>query len=112
MDADGAELMLLPFAALGAGVFIPVSAAQQVREAVPVHVEQGNALGMIASEAMDEEGNARLSVRPWAGMLHAEFGGMGRILSSKLNGDEKHNRKKGGEDCGEFLHTGSVRQLR
>jgi hypothetical protein len=38
VDADGAELVPLPLAALGTGVLIPVSSAQDIEEAVAVHI--------------------------------------------------------------------------
>jgi hypothetical protein len=38
VDADGAELVPLPFAALGTGVLIPVGSAEDIEEAVAVHI--------------------------------------------------------------------------
>src|SRR5882757_3167613 len=58
VNTDGAELMPLPFTAVRSGVFIPVGAAEQVGEAVAIHVQQGDALGVIVAEAMGKKGDA------------------------------------------------------
>jgi hypothetical protein len=80
MDADGAELVLLPRAAVGAGVLVPIGSAEQIGEAIAVHVEQGDALGVVVAEAVGEKGNARLSAGSVAGVLQAKLGGVGGIL--------------------------------
>ena len=80
MYADGAELVLLPFAAIGARVFVPVGTAEQVGEAVAVHVDHGDAFGVVAAEAMREKGHARSAAWPAARLLHAELGGVGGVL--------------------------------
>ena len=78
VNADRAELVPLPLAAVGARIFIPVSAAEQVREAVSVHVQQRDAFRMIVAETVREKSDARLAAGSVAGMLHTELGGVRR----------------------------------
>src|SRR5579863_2741638 len=66
-----AILVARPLAAGRAGILIPVGAAQQVRAAVAVHVEHGNAFGVVGAEAMHREG----------GLLHAARRGAARELA-------------------------------
>ena len=56
VHADGAELVALPLAAVGAGVLVPVGSADEVGVAVAVHVHGGDALGVVVAEAMGEKG--------------------------------------------------------
>src|SRR6202034_2954943 len=46
-DADGAELMTFPLASRGPGILIPVGTADEVGTTVAVHVDGGDAFGMI-----------------------------------------------------------------
>jgi hypothetical protein len=80
VDADATELMLLPFAAVRTGILVPVSAAEQVRKAVTIHVEHRDAFGMVGAETMGKKGDTRLASRAAAGMLHSELSGMGGVL--------------------------------
>ena len=66
---DGAVLMALPFASLRARVLIPVGTAENVGQAVAVHIERGDALGVIVAELMDEIS----SLRNVAGSIPASF---------------------------------------
>ena len=99
MDADGAELVLLPIAALGSGVFVPVGSAEDIREAIAVHVEGSDAFSVVVAEAMDEEGGIgnAIGAGTWCGL--AELGGMGRVLC--VGGDDRE-RDKG--ECDVIFH--------
>ncbi len=102
MDADGAELMLLPLAAVGTGILVPVGSAEDVEEAVAVHVEKGDAFGVIGAETVGEEGDSRFAVGTVAGMLHAEFGGVGWILGLGYSGESE---EQNGDLHEEFLRS-------
>ena len=91
VSPDRAELMLLPFAALRAWVFVPVGAAQQIGEAVAIHIDHGDAFGMIVPETMREESQARLATRTIARLLHALLGRMSGVLGLP-RGREKEQR--------------------
>ncbi len=88
VGAYGAVLVALPVAAVGAGVFVPVGSAEEVEEAVVVHVEGGDGFGVVGAEAVDEEGWVGCAVGAGAGSGFAEFGGVGGVLGV-------------GRDCGE-----------
>ena len=47
VNSDSAELMLFPLATTGTGVLIPVCTAEQVQETIVIHVEHGDAFGVI-----------------------------------------------------------------
>ena len=81
VDPDGAELMLLPLAAVCTGVLVPVSAAEQVRKTIAIHVKHGDAFGMVGAETMGEKGDSRLAIRAVAWMLHAELRSVSGILA-------------------------------
>jgi hypothetical protein len=89
VGADGAELVLFPYAAIGAGVLVPVGSAEQIGVAVAIHVEQRDALGVVVAETMREKGYAWLSAGSVAGMLHAEFGGVGGVLGVGERSEEE-----------------------
>ena len=92
VDANGAELMLLPLAAVGTWIFVPVSAAEQVRKAIAIHVKHRDAFGMVGAETMGKKGHSRFAVRVVTWMLHAELGGVRGILRmSRTPGREKQN---------------------
>ncbi len=88
VDADGAELMLLPFSAVCAGVLVPIGTAENIDEAIVVHVEEGDALGVVGSETVDEKSDSRLSIGAVAGVLHADFGCVCGVLGLARTADE------------------------
>ena len=49
VDADGTELVLLPIAALGSGVFVPIGSAEDIGEAVAVHVEGSDSFCVVVA---------------------------------------------------------------
>src|SRR5258708_4811777 len=61
VNAHSSELMLLPLAAIGTRILIPVSAAEQIRKAVAIHVEHRDTLGVVGAETMGRKSNARLA---------------------------------------------------
>ena len=65
---------------LRAGVFVPVGSAEEVGEAVAVHVEGGDAFGVVGAETMDEEGGVGCAVGAGAGGGFAELGGVSGVL--------------------------------
>jgi hypothetical protein len=80
VGADGTELMLLPLSTLGGGIFIPVGAAQQVKKAIAVHVEERDAFSVVGAERMGEESYSWLPARSSTRVLHAKLGGVRGIL--------------------------------
>jgi hypothetical protein len=107
VDAYIAELVLLPLTTVDSGILVPVSAAEDIREAVMVHVEHGNAFCMVGAQAMGEEGEGSLSAGAVPRMLHAELGCVCGILSARLKEGAKHeeHREDGPE---EKAQVGSV----
>jgi hypothetical protein len=67
---------VLPVSTLRAGVLVPVGSAENVGEAVAVHVEGGDAFGVVVAEAVDEEGGIGCAVGARAGCGLAELCGM------------------------------------
>jgi len=63
VNADGAILMLLPFASLRTGILIPVGAAQDVRTPIAIHVQSSDALGVIGTQAMRNKRDLRSAAR-------------------------------------------------
>jgi hypothetical protein len=94
VNTDGTELMPLPLTAVGSGIFIPVGAAEQVSEAVTIHVQQRDALGVIVTEAMTEKSNTRFTAGPVAGMLQTELGGMCWVLGMAQDRGEERQSKQ------------------
>ncbi len=94
VNADGAELVLLPGAAVGAGIFVPVGAAEEVGKTVVVHVEDGDAFSVVGAETMGEEGDAGFAVGAVAGVLQAELGGVGGVLRVEWGGDRGDEQRK------------------
>ena len=58
-DSGFAVLVLLPLAAVGAGIFVPIGAAQDVWIAVAVHVERGDAFSVVGAQTVHEECDLR-----------------------------------------------------
>ena len=52
-DIDGAVLVALPLAALRPRILVPIRPAQDIRPPVAVHVQGGDALGVIGAQSMD-----------------------------------------------------------
>jgi hypothetical protein len=93
MDADAAELVARPLSTACARVLVPVGTAEQIQEAVAVHIEHRDTLGVVGSQTMGEKGDARLSVRLCTWVLHAELRRVCRILGSRC-AECKRKRKK------------------
>ena len=49
MGADSAELVLFPIAALGSGVLVPIGSAEDIGEAVAVHVEGSDSFCVVVA---------------------------------------------------------------
>ena len=91
-DADGAVLMALPLAALRPGILIPVGAAHQIGTAVAVHIDGGDAFGMIGAQAMHAKGHLRNAVRAVAGS------GLAQALRD-CNPTRRCNDRRDDESC-------------
>src|SRR5205807_7791853 len=107
VDANGAELMLLPLATVGTGILVPVSAAEQIQKAVAIHVEHRDAFGMVGAETMGEEGDARFAAGAVTRVLHSELSGMGGILAMPRTGGKKTQDEQRDQTLGCDLHGGS-----
>ena len=101
VDADGAVLMLFPVAALCAGVLVPIGSAEDVGEAVVVHVEGGNPFGMIVAQAMGDEGGLHDAFGIGAGRGLAKLGGVSGVLG--LGDGGAQGEEEGGDDDGSHL---------
>src|SRR5205807_257576 len=58
-NAYGSVLMAFPLAARRPRVFIPIGSAQEVGPTVAIHVERGDAFGMIRTQTVSEESHLR-----------------------------------------------------
>ena len=99
VDADGAELVPLPLAAVRAGIFIPVSAAEQIGEAVAIHVQQRDAFGMVVAETMRKKAMRGSPPGPVAGVLQAELGGVRRVLGVAQDRSEERQSEQRGKSA-------------
>ena len=97
VDAYGAVLVLLPIAALCAGVLVPVGSAEDVGEAIVVHVEGGDAFGVVGAETVSDEGGLHDALGTGAGCGLAELGGVGGVLRMADCG--AHAQEEGGDDA-------------
>ena len=71
MNADGAVLMPLPLSALRSGILVPVGAAKNVGSPVAIHIECGDALGMIRAKTMRDKRDLGDAARLRAGTSFA-----------------------------------------
>ncbi len=92
-DAHVTVLVALPLAAVGAGILIPVGSAQDVWAAVAVHVESGNAFGVVGAQPVDGEDGLRNAAGSGAAGLDA----VGAADELSYGGNSK---SKKGECCG------------
>src|SRR6476646_7191164 len=98
--------MALPLAAVGAGIFVPVRAAEQVGEAIAIHVQQRDALGVIVAEAMREESNTWRAAGPVPRMLQAKLGGVCGVLSMAQGRSKERQREQWRKSCEGNRHHG------
>ena len=84
-----AILMPLPFAAVGAGILVPVRAAENVGIAISIHIQRGHAFRVIRSQAMREKRNLRQTARTSAGCGLAF-----RLRQSRSGNRHKENSEK------------------
>src|ERR1700751_2284665 len=96
--------MLFPFATTGAGILIPVSTAKQIQKAIVIHVEHGDAFGVIRAETVSEKSDAGLTIRSIARLLHAELSGVSRILGVTRTVDKKRQDEQQCSVPGQDLH--------
>ena len=73
----GPVLVALPLSTVGAGILIPIGAAEDVGQSIAVHVQRGNALGVVGAETMDKEGDLGNAARTGAGSGFAFALGLG-----------------------------------
>jgi hypothetical protein len=88
--------MPFPFAAVRSRIFIPVSTAYQVWSSIAVHINGGDALGMIATQAMNEERS--LGNSAGAGAAGFEF------VLRECNGRSQRDSSREAKNDGSILH--------
>lgn len=100
-----APLVSLPIASVGAGILIPIRTADKVEISIAVHIQSGDALGVVVAQSMYQETTFGLStVDPSAGVLHAYL-----MLRTQHSGKKQCGQKEptAHEESPPCIHCGS-----